>query len=473
MKKFSLLLASLLFAVCLAGCTEYRGPVSGIKPGDNPGNTQGTTPGNNPGTNPGDNPGGQTQENVFTVSLVYDGAPFVPENSKPVNACWYDINGFGVHTAAFNDKGVAEITGLDGDYRVTLSGLPVRLNRLGEPVEYTYNPNAYTVTNDDRSVNIELYEVSATRGEGTNFYEKAIEIDSFDKAYRAKVSHDGQTVIFRFIPNVHGVYSLTTFADVSANLINPVLYVYMGTVGYVNTAPVDIIDGGAEEGTFTKNVFWEMKIAPNFVGNVFIFALRAYGINESAFPIDIDFYLKREKDYIRDDDDIDYTPVSAKEEFGEVDWDSGRFNYIAYLDPNRLLDGKRVKLWKKEEGGDGYYHLYNEETGYGSKIYAKISSDTEGASTLTRTGFLDDYMSKKVNGKNYTDFINSYAAATNADGVYPVTEELKIFLQEFSIASGYFRDGNGWFEMKNDDTGFPGYNSSEANQWLFACGYYA
>ena len=61
-----------------------------------------------------------------------------------------------------------------------------------------------------------------------------------------------------------------------------------------------------------------------------------------------------------------------------------------------------------------------------------------------------------------------YADYCNSDGVYAVTEELKHFLQSYSISQRLFADGNGWVEenptVKVD--------AKEADQWLFACGYY-
>ena len=61
-----------------------------------------------------------------------------------------------------------------------------------------------------------------------------------------------------------------------------------------------------------------------------------------------------------------------------------------------------------------------------------------------------------------------YASYTNSDGVYAVTEELKHFLQSFSISQRMFADGNGWVEenptVKVD--------AREEDQWLFACGYH-
>ena len=83
---------------------------------------------------------------------------------------------------------------------------------------------------------------------------------------------------------------------------------------------------------------------------------------------------------------------------------------------------------------------------------------------------MDGLVAKRFYGKNYIDMLTAYTAYTNTDGVYPVTQELKDFLMNFSIAQGYFLDGNGWVEPNKDNPN--GYNSSEKNQWLFPCGYY-
>ena len=64
--------------------------------------------------------------------------------------------------------------------------------------------------------------------------------------------------------------------------------------------------------------------------------------------------------------------------------------------------------------------------------------------------------------------MKGYADYVNADGVAPVTPELKEFLQSFSITRGYFADGEGWAET-NPNVSVDAYEDS---QWLFACGYY-
>lgn len=63
---------------------------------------------------------------------------------------------------------------------------------------------------------------------------------------------------------------------------------------------------------------------------------------------------------------------------------------------------------------------------------------------------------------------SGYADFTNQDGVYGVTEELKDFLQKYSVAQLLFRDGNGHVETNPDIKVY----SNEDDQWLFACAYY-
>ena len=62
-----------------------------------------------------------------------------------------------------------------------------------------------------------------------------------------------------------------------------------------------------------------------------------------------------------------------------------------------------------------------------------------------------------------------YADVVNRDGRFPVTPEIKEFLQEYSISQLLFRDGNGWVE-ENPNVKV---DAMEDDQWLFACGYYA
>ena len=65
-------------------------------------------------------------------------------------------------------------------------------------------------------------------------------------------------------------------------------------------------------------------------------------------------------------------------------------------------------------------------------------------------------------------WLMGYSHFTNSDGVYAVTEELQLFLQNFCTTQLLFFDGKGWVETHDVYKVFAG----EEAQWLFACGYY-
>ena len=66
--------------------------------------------------------------------------------------------------------------------------------------------------------------------------------------------------------------------------------------------------------------------------------------------------------------------------------------------------------------------------------------------------------------------IVGYAEMVNADGVVPVTEELKLFLQRYVVhARFYFADGEGSIENSAQSP----IDAYEDSQWLYACAYYA
>lgn len=475
MKKLALILAA-IFAAAAFTFTACRHvpPTSDVTNPVTPGQpTNPVTPENpdNP-SNPSD-----TDEGKYTVKLTYNGSTVIPD--VPVNVLWTDTEGFEVHSAPLSNSGVATVTGLDGDYKITLSAIPTG---------YTYNPNPYDydrqeygifTTKNDRDKSIELLKLNNTSGSGSDYYENAIDMNSTG-AFRVTISRSGQTVYFRYTPKESGVYSMFSMIDITANLVNPVLEVYTGSRAYVLSTPIATVDGGGSENTYTKNFRWEEMGLPSSSGGAcFIFGVRAFGLNESVFPVNIDFYLDKDGEYDKPEDE--YTPVNPEEVFTRTPEYPGKtFGYIAYSNPQRELREEDVKLWKKSEGGDGYYHLFNSETKeYGEILYAKINQDNEVLNTIeegqtgTGSGFTYFRINKRINGKDYNTFINMYASYTNSDGVYAVTEELKIFLQEYCISQAIFNDGNGIAEVPDRNTGFLGYNSGEEDMWMFACGYYS
>lgn len=451
MKKILAIILTFFLAIAFAGCVDYSEPVN-----PNPGKP-GTPSGQQP-VNPGQN----NETKKFTVKLTYLGAPFKLGEDEKINARWTG-NDATFYVAEFNTEGVAEIEGLDGDYKVTLSAVPAG---------YTYDANIYSVTNDDRDVNIRLYRITETTGSGSDYYTNIINLTTTG-VFRTTLSNPSQVVFYQYAPQQSGTYSVQSIIDVTANEINPILDVYIGTRQFKPSVPSWTQDDGSTQSSYTKNFLYSIELTSDMVGNVYAFGIRAESINGAAFPVKIDFIIERNGEFTGSD--IEYSPIAPTESFKQTpEYSSDEYGFIyAGVDNNKILDESLYKI----NPDDGYYHRYDSETdAYGPILYAKLSKDNMVFSTLSGTGFLDGQL--KLNCfsvehqayLNFYDFINSYAEYTNSDGVYAVTAELKNFLQSYSVGQRLFNDGNGYGEK--DYRGRRLLDSAEDDQWLFACGFY-
>lgn len=468
MKKFKRILSILstaLLAAAFAGCGTYTPPDNPDDP-DKPG-----TPVVNPDpVNPA--------EDVFKVSLVWNGNPFTQSNYAGltgIQAQWTEIVASGqpqVYRASFDKDGVAKSPDPDGDFRVTLVNLPDG---------YTYEPNIYEANNDFKEVTISLYKITplsarlkAPSVEDTYYYR----LNNIG-AYRVKLENENDKVFFQFMPSVNGKYTVTSMVDVTANEINPKLDLYFGNPQYIAPTAAKKQDDGGSENSYTKNFKMEYTISPDEVGNVMWFRLYSTCRNDSenAYPLTVDFILDRDGDFANRYDAAE--EIKPTENFDTVSGSilnpAGTFTYCANRPgvENKKLDQRSVKLYD-----DGYYYYYVHDSITGNdtqleRVYAQLRKRTEvmdesfyGGSHVTL------YYLVGADGvaKNYEEFIrgaNGYGAHCNGDGVYPVTEELKEFLQTYSVCQRFFNDGNGWAETEAN------YNSDEDSQWMFACGYYA
>lgn len=444
MKKLSVFILSLLIISMLSGCAEYSEPEGG-----------GTTvPGQNV-TTPDDDDDGEER---FTVSLKYLGVDYVPD--EKITVLWTDLNNSSVYMAEMVD-GVASISGLDGEYRVTLGNMPEG---------FTYDPNIYTADNDNREVTISLLKLLTATGKGTNFTTDYIYLRQTG-TYRATLNSPKDELYFKYQPSAAGVYSVTSLVDVTANSVNPILDVYIvNNGGYSSDTPAYTQDDGGECGTYTKNFKWEIQLDDDMVSNAYGFVIRTESLNASAFPINIDFVVERDGEYTGETK-ISYRSLTPVENFVQTpEYDKNTYKFVYAADMNgTVLDSRLYALCPD----DGFYHQYDEETGtFGKVLYAKVSSDNAIIATGTGTGFLDGLIVNKFYSSyyeeyiDYTYFINAYGGYTNSDGVYAVTEELREYLQSYAVGQRLFNDGNGLAESGG------GYNSDEEDQWLFACGCY-
>lgn len=511
--KITRLIALLLLAVLLSSflfsCGEYKPPVKGDGDGDGDGIKKPVLD---------DDP-----TNDFTVSLIKGGAPFIPKTALDV----YWSDGYDIFVAPVGQDGVARIDGLDGDYNVVLSATPSG---------YAYNPNGNKATNLNKNIEIELFDLNPVRG--GNSVEDIKQI-SETGVYSVTVSEPGQSIYFEYSPQLNGVYTVESWVSIVDDEVNPIATEHVGSVQAGFYGDIRVTDVG-EVGSFTRNFIHTVKIADENIAGVgnslsFYFSVSAES-KSGVYPVTYSFAIKRDGgfDYNR----ADQVMVPVRADLSHFDFDA--FNAQAgghitgaqtlFKDENGnekpgayVFDASNYKLWAIEDGGDGVYHVYNEEKyastgGWGPVLFAYISRPCPITSVTFTTVEYEGNKALTVNGhENHKQFIegwdaivglpyycetdcpcrleaeakgevhhacpetctkcrcrkcpeemmgqDGYAQMCNSDGVAPVTEELKYFLQSFAISQWYFADGAGWAERQ-------GIHAYEDSMWLFACGYY-
>ncbi len=418
--KYIRIAAALLAALlCLAACGDYNPAVN--RPGHNLGDTDTETDPIVTDVN------GNIDEDPFTVTLIYDGKPYVPAETSPMSVRWND--GFSLYSAPVGSDGTARIGGLDGDYRVTVEGIPAG---------YGYNPNIHTATNENRNLEVELYRLIETGGPGDQLY-NSIRIKETG-VYCVELQGPDHEVFYEFSPSESGTYAVESWMDTTANLINPYANYYGANVAFKSFLYSQ--DDGGVSNTYTKNFKLIVEIADENIGahgaTGFTFGMKSTSIKGEypvrmyfAITLDGDFQLEHivselmlPEETLRAQENYDpalYTFVGAEEKRTVGDHTASVF------------DGDNYKLWPASEGGDDYYHLYDEtaypETGgYGPILYAKISEPTRfmenpfttleyaGNKALTVSNGTENY---KLFIEGY-DALNSYTlSAANPNGIPP------------------------------------------------------
>lgn len=495
-----LIVPVLMLAFIFAGCVgEYVPPTVGDntnttnpndpekpKPGDKDPNKDPDNPDDpDDPDNPDDPPEIPDDNFVVRLELVTktaqrkDFTSSVHKDVVKMQAQWTDMDTKAQYFSYFDENGVATNDKLDGDYTVTL----VFPNDSDMVDKYTYQVNSYSADNYFKDITIEVYELNSIglrkgpMGSSVgNFYYYVLNQTG---VYRTDLTKASDTVMFQFKAEKNGMYSIETLVDVNDNIVNPKITVYGGSSQYLNPIPLGSADGGGVENTYTKNAYWEYDITGDEVGNVLWFEISSTCLNANGYPLTVDFIVQRNGDFGQR-----YPaskPVPVTEDFTKTPpTPAGTFDYFAYRlgGANRVLNDSEVRL----NPDDGYYYYSYEdpvtkEIVYTDRIYAKISRANE----VSDEAFLGTYTSQmlyyvvgydKKNPLNYYDFVSQYSAHCNSDGCYPVTQELKDFLQTWAVSQRLFRDGAGLAEIGNDETGFLGYNSNEESQWLYACGFY-
>jgi len=223
------------------------------------------------------------EEEWFRVLLRYHGKP-VQENYymlqllRQTQAHWFD--GTAWHSAAFDENGVAKIAGLDGTYQVVLSGLPE---------DYTYHINWHRATNDERSVEIDLFRLLvSSRGDGSGpYYPFVMELGE-EGTYAIQIDGPEDLVYCRFKPGAEGYYTIESHACIALDNIDPDMEIYSNY--YSDTEWRQTIEDGGYESIsgFTRNFCCQVQVP----ADGFTFGVKATA-KDGVYPILVQISVKK------------------------------------------------------------------------------------------------------------------------------------------------------------------------------------
>ncbi len=459
-KKLFSLIIILVIALSTIACGEYKGIQKPNTPPTQP-------PAPSGGTNDGDN--------YFSVKLIFEEEQFLETDG--IEVVWSDSQS--LHTATFGEDGIAKVKGLDGDYNVTLQGLS----------GYMYDPNIYHANNDTPDITIEIFEHNTTKGKGNDKYNEIV-LNRVG-GYTVEITSKTKTVWFSFSPSKAGVYIIETIADINANVINPKFTVIEGLNSQYKENSTLVDDGGTSS-YYTRNPSFVCNVDKSNIGGEKTFGISATH-RDDVYPITVNFLIRRvgtyeypatEKTQIY----ADMTDLNARgvinDEYlmdGATGTNPGTLTY-----PEIPIEGTRYTrfdgdMWKLHPEQGIYRRYYADTDTWGEILYVHV---------IKRHRFFALHEGQEIHFQNvqgvgnaaltvsdgtedYTPFIDQYAGKiTNKYGVYPVTEEMQIFLQKFAVSQRYYMDGNGWAETTAEGELGHRIYSTEQDQWLFACCYF-
>lgn len=465
--------------------------------------------------------------NDFSVQLNLNGQPFIPK--VKISVYWND--GYNVHIAPVDLTGRAVIDGLDGDYRVTLSSVPsgyaydpnayVATNDNRSIIIDMYDLNRLRGSGGDLYHCYEIsdtgvYTVTITEPEQLNYIQFAPKKNGTYtvESWASTVDDEVSPICMAYLGTTQYKYGEYRVTDVG--LCGSYTRNFIHTVQIAEES-ISASGGGSHTFTFAVGAENKSSVYPINV----TFAIKRNG----GFDIERAEQTTMIPTFDWSDFDFKYFKDLAG---GDI---VGAETLYRDTTDVYVFDQSNYKLWEKSDGGDGFYHVfdkakYPETDGYGPILVAYITEPCrffeadengnrpsfitiedagnnalvvggaynyrlfiKGFKALAEAGYycadrclchLDNSLPACAIGcvnctpecTNVTEaemLVQGYAEFANADGVVPVTEELREFLQLYVSNSGFFfADGEGRIET---DPTHP-ISADEDSQWLFACGYY-
>ncbi len=519
MKKILFNILSLLLCFALFSCATVQ------TPHPDHGNGGGQT---NPPTGEG---GGNTTEGyTFTVELEYNGTPFIPADyeNTVTRAQWSD--GYTFYTSEIDREGRAEVKGLDGDFAVTLLNLPEGYTynpnqTLATNDQRNVKIQIYKIIDTGKKTGSNMYQniIEITR---PGVYRATIKKAGQVVYYQFAPTASGTYSVESWVDvNYNNVNPILHIHEGSAAWKNPTpIIVDGGSSGFTSNFKYQVYVDDSNLSASGGGVVYAYGIKADITDGdypVYVDFCLTYEGEYDSTGIPSDIIVPTELDKVTGykpghEYGDDYVFVGAEKNIGgqnifeddfyKLNPDTGFYHVYdaeAYPETNgfgpilyahitsptsftdapfNFIEAAGNKALTVENGTqnyklfiEGYYPLTvdpletNPQATTGPYLCnrncpCRTSGVCDGGCPLTCTRCLDEC--RKVPAEAIGCV--GYAGVANTDGLCPVTEELKDFLQKFAVSQRYFMDGNGWAELKSD----PPYHAGEDDQWLFACGYY-
>ena len=405
---------------------------------------------------------------IFTFLMLLSGCNFGNNISYKVNVLLPDgtvaknieveaYDGTSVTKVKTNNEGIASFNLSKKDYSVYI-------------YDQGYALKAGTIINDSNNdVTVTLSKLSTINvGEGDMYNPYIIN----EGVYEA-TTNGNEITYYGFRPTKPGKYIIESWA-------NPTIDAEAGFYGnndqYVSETPIiQDSNSGAEfnfsfelnisieefinTGTFDSNgnLIYEKDSNGNYIpGGSYKIGISNKVLSSTVkFPISIKWVDNYERPK------VEAQIINVEEKLTQ--FEDNTSSDLIYLDAK--LNGLTNVFYNEN---DGFYHVDNENgyvlvakisepCPYLDKAFSKVNENSgENEGILATTSIIVD------NGtKDYSNFVREYEKYCNNDGVYPVTNELKTFLEY------YYLNIKDWIISQSLDVVDDEYG------WLFACGYYA
>ncbi|MCQ3035740.1 MAG: hypothetical protein MJ248_05980 [Bacilli bacterium] len=312
---------------------------------------------------------------------------------------------------------------------------------------YAYNPNIYTQSlTHNKNLTIRLSDVSTpTSGDGNKYTSYAVK----EGTYKADVDGTNYTY-YGFTPSRPGLYKVETWVE-TLDFEDPIIAGCGNNPGYIRE--IEKFDNISDT---NQNALYEFEVYSDAFGQdsngnsvcnaTYFFGMGAKTACSYFFNIS---YVSP----IDEEDEDDITNVLPT------------YNITPYANSDKTLVG--FDLTENDaavfNSSDGTYHYL---TATGPQIVAHIKT----GGTYIIGSIYDMASNQNVltnNGtKKYNDFITAYAEASNSDGVYPLTEELKTLFEELAEVP------NGLWSFIESGLGSELTIGSQA-KFLYGCSYYS